>query len=453
MEHIFPKQIQRHYEKLIQNGYEAFFVGGSTRDILLKREVKDYDIATNATPTQILELFPDGFYDNTYGTVGVPFEEGEKKYIAEITTYRSEGIYQDHRHPKDVTWGTSINQDLKRRDFTVNAIAAKLENGKLQLTDPFNGQKDIEHKIIRAVGVPLERFEEDALRLIRGIRLATQLGFEIEEKTLSAITHHAPLLASIAQERIKEELQKILESEHAYDGIMLLKNTNLLEVILPELLLGVNVSQVRPGRHHTTDVFTHNMLSLKFCPSNNWLVKFAALIHDIGKPKVASVDQEGFIIFHNHEIVGAKMAEHIAERLRFSNKEKDKVVSLVRWHMFSLEEHSTDAAIRRFIRRVGVEYIQDILDLRIADRLGSGSKEDSWRFSKFRARIEEQLQPAPFSLTDLAINGNDLMKELSLSPSKQIGILLAKLFNEVDEDLSKNTKEYLLKRAKELNAA
>ena len=242
---------------------------------------------------------------------------------------------------------------------------------------------------------------------------------------------------------------RILESDYPYEGIMLLKNSGLMEYILPELLDGVEVSQVRPGRHHTSDVFTHNVLSLKFCPSKDPIVRLATLLHDAGKPKVASKDEEGFIIFHNHEIAGAKIAHQICERLKFSKKDREKIVNLIRWHMFTVDEKITDAAVRRFIRRVGVESVKDMMDLRIGDRLGGGTQTaESWRLKLFKKRVEEQLQPAPFSINDLAVDGNDIMKVLNIKPGPKIGEILQKLFEEVDEDLSKNTKEYLIKRIK-----
>lgn len=451
MTYTIPQEIIDHKNIFEQAGYEIYLVGGSVRNILLQKDIKDWDFTTNATPEQILALFPDGFYDNSFGTVGIPLEINGVKTVLEITTFRTETASRDNRHPESVTWGHSIEEDLSRRDFTVNAIAAKIDANELTLIDPHHGQEDITNHIIRAVGDPTLRFKEDALRLMRAIRFATQFSFSIDPQTLTALSADASLLQNISKERIHDELLKILASDFPYEGIMLLKNTTLLEYILPELLEGVNVSQERPGRHHTTDVFTHNVLSLKFCPSENAIVRFAALIHDIAKPRVAGKDQDGFVIFHNHEIVGAKMATEICDRLKFSKKDKQKVVTLVRWHMFTVDEHITDSAVRRFIRRIGADNVTDMIDVRIGDRLGSGTQTaESWRLKLFKKRIEEQLAPAPFSITDLAIDGNDIMQELQVKPSKQIGELLKKLFEEVDEDLTKNTKEYLLKRIKEL---
>ncbi len=442
------------------------------RDLLSERPIKDWDFTTSATPEEILKLFPDGFYDNKFGTVGIPLgkpEEDEHKGIVEVTTFRTETVYKDRRHPEDVKWGKTVEEDLSRRDFTINAMAMELgchseilpknpersfayaQDDKINIIDPFGGKEDIKKKIIRAVGDPNLRFKEDALRLMRAIRFATQLAFHIDEKTLQAIIEDAPLLAEISQERIRDEFMKILASDYPYEGVMLLKNTNLLKYIIPELLEGVDFSQERPGRHHKTDVFTHNLLALKYCGSKDPLVRFATLIHDIAKPRVAKQDEEGYVIFHNHEMFGAKMARDIADRLRFSKKEKEKISMLIRWHMFTVDEHITDAAVRRFIRRIGVENVRDMMDLRIGDRLGGGTQTaESWRLKLFKERVEKQLGPAPFSINDLAIDGHNVMKELNMKPGPKIGEILQKLFEEVDEDLEKNTREYLLQRIKEL---
>lgn len=436
------------FKKFEGQGHATYLVGGCVRDLLMEKTPGDWDFATSATPEEILKLFPNGFYDNKFGTVGIP---DEKLGVIEITTYRTEHGYVDRRRPKEVRWGKTIEEDLARRDFTINAIALKIEarpqGSTHEIVDPFGGREDIKNKLIRAVGNPNERFKEDALRLMRAIRFATQLSFTIEEKTWTAIANDAKLITEISAERVRDELLKILSSDYPYDGVILLRNARLLDHILPELLEGIDVSQVRPGRHHTTDVFTHNLLSLKFCPSKDPVVRFATLIHDIAKPRVVGKDEEGLVIFHNHEIVGAKMAREICDRLRFSKKDREKVVMLIRWHMYTVDEKITDAAVRRFIRRVGVENIRDMVDLRIGDRLGSGTaKAESWRLKLFKKRIEEQLQPAPFSINDLAVDGHDVMKELNIKPGPKVGEILEKLFEEVDEDLSKNTREYLLNR-------
>jgi len=440
-----PKEIIEIYSKIKDSGFSVFFVGGCVRNLILKKDVKDWDLATIATPEDIIKLFPDTFYDNKFGTVGVPVEKPYKQ-VVEITTFRTEQGFKDFRHPTNVTWGKTIEEDLARRDLTINAIAMDL-NAKL--IDPFSGQKDIEDKLIRAVGKPEERFKEDALRLIRAIRFASQLDFRIEDKTWNEVKKDAELINQISKERMRDELLKILSSNFPYEGVTLLKESGLLKYILPELLEGKDISQARPGRHHTDDVLTHNLMSLKHCPSEDPIVRFAALIHDVGKPEVLAKDEKGLVIFHNHETVGARVAKEICEKLKFSKKDKNRVVNLIRWHMFTVDEHITDAAIRRFIRRVGVENVKDVIDLRIGDRLGGGTQTaESWRLKLFKKRIEEQLGPKPFSIENLAINGNDIMKELKLKPGPKIGEILQKLFEEVDEDLSKNTREYLIKKIK-----
>lgn len=452
-----PSEILEIINKLKSSGFEVYPVGGSARNMILNKPVSDWDLTTNAKPEELLKFSPDAFYNNSFGTVSLPttLPETEHKGIIEITTFRTEHGYKDRRHPEKVEWGKTIEEDLSRRDFTMNAIAIDVKGDSqqpiLDIIDPFDGQRDLENKVIRAVGDPNLRFKEDALRMMRAVRFAAQLGFSIEEQTLDAITNDAPLLAEISRERVRDELIKILASDYPYEGIILLKNTNLLQYILPELLEGIGISQERPGRHHKDDVFTHNVLSLKHCPSTDPLVRFATLIHDIGKPRVQATDENSLVIFYNHEIAGAKLAYEIAERLKFSKKDRQKIVTLVRWHMFTVDEKITDAAVRRFIRRIGVENVRDMMDLRVGDRLGGGTQTaESWRLKLFKKRVEEQLAPAPFSINDLAIDGNDIMKELDIKPGRIIGELLQKLFEEVDEDLEKNNKDYLLTRVKEL---
>ncbi|HET9946709.1 MAG TPA: HD domain-containing protein [Patescibacteria group bacterium] len=448
-----PPPVARIKDIFLQNGYSLYLVGGCVRNSLLKRPIVDWDLTTNAAPEDMLSLFPTAFYDNSFGTVGIPVEYEGEKLVVEVTTFRTEQDYTDARHPGSVAWGKTIEEDLERRDFTINAIAFDLE--KQIIIDPFGGQKDLENKIIRAVGDEDKRFKEDALRLMRAIRFATQLSFQIEDATWKAIIKDSVLLERISEERIRDELLKILASEYPYEGVILLKNAELLSHILPELLEGIGISQQRPGRHHTEDVFTHNVLSLKFCPSKNPIVRFATLIHDIGKPRVLGTDKEGLVIFYNHEVAGSRLAYEICNRLHFSKKDREKIVKLIRWHMFTVDEHITDAAIRRFIRRIGVENVKDMIDLRIGDRLGSGIPEEraeSWRLKMFKDRLEKELQPAPFSINDLAIDGNDLMNELKVQPGPLIGKLLQSLFEEVDEDLSLNTKDQLLSRARQLQS-
>jgi putative nucleotidyltransferase with HDIG domain len=447
MDKVIPKEVLSVYKKLLDAKFQAFFVGGCVRDFLMKRDVTDWDLATDATPEEIQNVFKNSFYDNRFGTVGVPIADAEP---VEITTFRTESGYSNARHPESVSWGKSIEEDLSRRDFTINAIAMTLDSNEAHYIDPHEGIKDIEKKLIRTVGVAEDRFEEDALRLLRAVRFASTLGFEIEEKTWTAIQKNAQLISKISGERIRDELLKILASDKPYDGIMLLDKSGILDVILPELSKGKGLSQTRPGRHHTTDVFTHNVESLKHTPSTDPIVRLATLLHDVGKPEVEGKDEDGHVIFYNHEVAGSRIAAEIADRLRLSKKQREKIFTLIRWHMFTVDENITDAAIRRFIRRIGLENVKDMLDLRIGDRLGGGTQvAESWRLKKFKERIAQELNP-PFSINDLAIDGNDIMKELKIEPGPKIGEILQKLFEEVDEDLSKNTREYLLKKIKEV---
>lgn len=449
MKDLIPAAVKQIYKKLEDNNFEVYFVGGCVRNLLMGLPVKDWDLTTNATPEELLKLFSDGFYNNEFGTVGIPLSE---KNVVEITTYRTEQGFSNKRHPDKVLWGKTIDEDLSRRDFTMNAVGMKLNGDQTEFVDPFNGRKDIEDKIIRTVGNPSARFKEDALRLLRAIRFATVLSFDIDQATGKEIVADAKLIKEISSERVRDELLKILASEDPAKGILLLKDSGLLQYILPELLEGVGVSMVRPGRHHTTDVFTHNIMALKLTPNTDPIVRFAALLHDVGKPKSKGEDKEGLVTFYNHEISGAKIAYEICQRLKFSKKETERVVNLIRWHMFSVDEKVTDAGVRRYIRRVGVENVADLIDLRIGDRLGSGTKDaESWRLKKFKERLEKELAPAAFSINDLAIDGNDVMKILNIKPGPQIGKILQTLFKETDEDQSKNTKEFLTNRVKELH--
>jgi len=285
--------------------------------------------------------------------------------------------------------------------------------------------------------------------MMRAIRIASQLTFTIEEKTFAAIKSQTNLITNITHERIKQELFKILESKNPDTGILLLKDSGLLEKILPEVDKMFGVEQKSPNRHHIYDVGTHGVMSLKFCTSTDPLTRFATLIHDIGKPATVKKLEDGTITFYNHEVVGARIGNQIADRLKFSNSEKEKLFKLVRWHQFTVNEHQTDSALRRFIRNVGPENLEDMIALRTADRLGSGAKETSWRTEEFKTRLAE-IQKQPFSIKDLKINGNDVMQALNIKPSPKVGEILEHLFKEVEEKRLENKKEELLRRTKEI---
>lgn len=438
-----PKEVNTILITIKNAGFEAFVVGGCVRDMLLPRSTNDWDFTTNAKPEQIQKLFPDSFYDNSFGTVGIPVECS--KVIYEITTFRSEYEYSDHRHPDKIEWGKNLEEDLARRDFTINAMAY---DGK-KVVDLYEGVSDLKNKLIRAVGNPQIRFREDALRMMRAIRIATELSFTIEEKTFQAIKQNSTLLTKISPERIRDELLKILSSKYPTDGIKLLRNASILANILPELERCFSVQQKSPGRHHMHDVGTHLLLSLENCPSNNSIVRFATLIHDIGKPATYRKNDEGIITFYNHEMISASIARNIADKLRLSKRDREKLVLLVRHHQFTVDERQTDSAIRRFIRNIGKNYVKDMLDLRIGDRLGGGAKETSWRLELFKKRLVE-VQKQPFSISDLKIDGYDIMNNCKIPSGPIVGKLLDILFQEVVEKKVQNRKTVLLKRLVDL---
>lgn len=437
-----PEAVNEVLKNFTKFGFEIYVVGGAVRDLLMGKIVYDWDFTTNATPDEILKIYKDGFYDNIFGTVGLSVDNFDKPF--EITTYRKEYGYSDNRRPDKVSWGKTLEEDLKRRDFTVNAMAIDKD---LKIIDIYDGQKDIKNKLIRAVGDPNERFSEDALRMMRAVRIAGELNFEIEEKTFEAIKLNANLINKIAKERVKQELFKILKSDNSYKGIVKFKESGLMDQILPELVKCFGIEQKSPQRHHIYDVGEHLLVSLKECKSKDPVVRFATLIHDIGKPQTYKKLETGVITFYNHEVVSTKIAINIADRLKFSTKEKNKFVTLVRFHQFTVDEHQTDSAIRRFIKNIGIENINDMLSLRVADRLGGGASETSWRLEEFKKRLVE-VQKQPFSIKDLKISGIDVMKKLNIEPSPKVGEILESLFNEVVNKKIDNKKEILIEKIK-----
>ncbi|MDP2860172.1 MAG: HD domain-containing protein [bacterium] len=453
MKIILPKHPLEIIKKLESAGFEAYAVGGGIRDLLLKRQIPiksgqtdNWDFTTNASPEQIQKVFPDSFYANTFGTVTIVEKEKDKEEKYEITTYRVESSYADFRHPGKISWGKTLEEDLSRRELTISAMAVGADG---ELIDPYGGEKDLKAGLIRTVGNPEKRFGEDALRLMRAIRIATQLGFVIEEKTFAAIKKNAELIKKISGERVRDELIKILKTNHPADGIMLLHNSGLLAHIFPEVEKGYGMAQ---SKHHKYDVFKHSVESLRFCPSKDWPVRLATFLHDVGKPVTVAGENENRT-FYNHEVAGASIARHIAALYRFSREDREKLVTLIRWHQFSVDEFQTDKAIRRFIKRVGNEYLKDIFDLRIGDRLGGGClTATSWRLRKYMQRTIEVQKHTP-SIKDLKINGYDIMSELKIKPGPMVGKILESLFAEIMEEPEKNEKEYLLKKAKSLLGA
>ncbi len=431
---VLPEKVRKLIDKFEAAGAEIYVVGGAVRDLLMDREVKDWDFTTNLKPEEIQKLFPkNSFYDNKFGTVGIVMEDKE---VFEVTTFRTEQGYSDRRHPDNIHWGESLEEDLQRRDFTINALAMGL-NG--EIVDLYGGESDLKKRLIKAVGNPDERFGEDALRMIRAIRIASQIGFTIEEATFVSITNNTKLIKEIAGERIRDELFKILLSPTPGDGMKLLKNSGLLTEILPEVLTGVGVAQ---KGHHVFNVWEHLIESLNNCQSNNPVTRLAALLHDVAKPSVMQGEGEART-FHNHEVIGSRVAMAIGKRLRLSNKELDQLFRLVRWHMFTASEMQTDSAVRRFIRNVTPEYLEEMIALRRADRVGSGASETSWRWELFKKRLVE-VQKQPFSVKDLKIDGHDVMKALEIGPGRKIGEILDNIFAEVEKDPKLNEREVLL---------
>lgn len=441
-----PKEIIEFAKKFKDNNYKIYLVGGAVRDYLYKKEkAKEYDFATDAKPEEVMKLFkhviPVGI---EHGTVMVLY----KGYNFEVTTFRVEGKYSDHRHPDSVKFVSTIEEDLSRRDFTVNAIAYDVVNKKI--IDCFNGKQDIKKHIIRAIGNPLERFEEDYLRMLRACRFASQLNFTIEEKTLDAIKKLAKKINEISVERIRDEIIKLMQTEKPSVGLEYMRITGLMDEIIPELSQCYGIYQ---NRFHKYDVYYHNLYTCNAAPRNNYQVRLAALLHDIAKPqtkKEKSPDSEEHS-FYNHEIIGAKIAKHILRRLKFKNSDIDHITHLIKYHMFYYTPEWTDGAVRRFIRNVGVENLDDLFALREADRIGNGMKQGVPEvFIEFQERIRKILEiDNAFKVTDLDIDGHIIMRELSLTPGPIIGEILNYLLEIVLDDQSLNKEEILIEKAKE----
>lgn len=447
-------------------GFKAYIVGGSLRDLILHREPKDWDITTDARPEAIQQIFPDSVYENTFGTVGVKVPRfidttpAEHEHdIIEVTTFRTETDYTDGRHPDTVQFVASIEEDLARRDFTVNAMAGQIEQApegtRIQIIDPFDGQLDIEKKIVRAVGNPEKRFTEDGLRLMRAVRLITELSdpaqetlsWTIETTTLEALRKLANTLPRVAFERIRDEFSRIIISPHPSQGIALLQEVGLLQHIVPELVEGIGVGQ---NLHHIYTVWEHNLRALATCPSDKLVVRLATLLHDVGKPRTKR--GEGYhSTFYNHDHVGARMTKKILERLRYPKKVVDHAAMLVDNHLFYYNVGEvTEASVRRLIKRVGLENMDDLMAVRIGDRLGSGvPKAKPYKLRHLEYMIDKVSQDAT-SVKMLKVDGSTLMAELGLVPGPKIGAILDCLLAEVIDDPSQNTREFLLDRARQL---
>jgi len=479
-----PSYVTHVTSTLEKAGFEAFLVGGCVRDLLIDKEPKDWDITTNAKPEEIIPLFEKTIYENTFGTVGVCIPKevspilrigetsqipgiwesenvthetspipgiGEnvakvKYHIIEVTPYRTEAKYSDFRHPDEVKFSDNIEDDLKRRDFTVNALAM---DSKGNIKDMFDGLKDIKDKVIRTVGEPKDRFNEDALRTLRAIRFSVQLGFAVSYETMQAISDNADLIKNISFERIRDEFNKIIMSSNPVVGVGLLHKLGLLKHIIPELEEGIGCEQ---KGEHIYDVWEHLLHALDHAASKGWSleVRLSALFHDIGKPRSRRVGEKKAYTFYGHEVIGSRMTKKIMERLKYPKDISDLVLSFTRNHMFfSDTEKISLSAVRRIVQHVGKENIWELMKVRECDRVGMKKKEAPYRLRKYFAMIEEAMHD-PISVGQLKINGEDL-KELNIAPGPRIGFILHALLEEVLDDATKNTKEHLLELAKSLN--
>lgn len=464
-----PAYVTHVTQTLEKAGFEAYIVGGCVRDLLIGREPKDWDVTTNAIPEEIIPLFEKTVYENSFGTVAVVFEpvspETEEKVshetyinvthetlIVEVTPYRKESGYSDKRHPDTVSFSKNIDEDLKRRDFTVNAMAYSVSGETL--IDLYNGQNDIKDMSLKTVGSATERFQEDALRMLRAVRFSVQLGFTISHETADAIIHSSQLTDSLSYERIRDEFQKIILSETPATGVDMLQKFGLLKHIIPELEEGIGCDQ---KGEHIYDVYNHLLHALQHAAEKgaSLEVRLAALFHDIGKPRTRRWDGskaggKGKYTFYGHEVIGARMAKKILERLKFPKKTADLVVTLVRQHMFfSDTETITLSAVRRVVAKVGKENIWTLMEVRECDRVGMKKKEAPYRLRKYHAMIEEVLRD-PISVGQLAIDGNIMINELHMKPGPRMGWMLHALLEEVLDDPKKNTREYLETRIGEL---
>mgnify|MGYP000425995953 CR=1 FL=1 len=448
---LIPEAVSRATKELEKAGFEAWIVGGCVRDLLIGKKPNDWDITTRATPEDIQKVFPHTYYTNEFGTVGVVNEEegDETLKVIEITPYRLEGKYSDARRPDSVLFSQKIEDDLKRRDFTINALAYSPSATKL--LDLYDGIKDIKDTTLRAVGEPDERFAEDALRILRAIRLAAELDFKIDPATRDAMVKNASQLEKISKERIRDEFVRILNSNKPMKALILAQGMGILQYIAPDLEKGVGVEQ---NQAHSFDVFEHNMRALQHAADKGWSfeIRLAALFHDIGKPKARRwSDDKHDWTFHGHDVVGARIAKKALEEIKFSRETIEKTEKLVRWHMFfSDPDKITLSAVRRIIRNVGRENIEDLIKLRICDRIGTGRpKEQPFRLRKYQSMIEQALRD-PISVGMLALDGAGLMKVTGEKPGPKIGWALHALLEEVLDDPTLNTEEYLSKRVLEL---
>ncbi len=444
---LVPRDVFTIVEKLRAAGRYSWIVGGCVRDSLLGKPVADWDVATEAKPNELMKIFPRAIPTGLqHGTVTLVL--GGHHY--EITTLRGEATYSDGRRPDAVHFVEEIESDLARRDFTMNAIAVDPTNGAL--IDPFGGRKDIDAKVIRAVGRPVERFSEDGLRVLRAARFSATLEFDLEPDTFAAIQPTLDTYRKVSAERVRDEWIKTMKAKKPSRAFDVMRESGILGVSCPELLEGVGMEQ---NKWHTFDVWRHGMACMDACVGDP-VLRIAALLHDVGKPRSrAFSDKTQDWTFYDHDRIGAEIADPICARLRFSTDERHRIVALVRHHLFHYDNWS-DAAVRRWIRRVGKERIEDLYALNEADIRGKAPSIEATSLeplAALRAHVEKVLaEGAALSTRDLAIDGNVLMKQLALRPGRIIGEILTALLEEVIAEPALNTPEILLEKARALAA-
>ena len=445
-----PKEVSHVTETLRNAGFEAYLVGGCVRDILRGFKPKDWDATTDAKPEQIQALFEETFYENDYGTVGVVNEtDDETLKVVEVTPYRTEGAYSDKRRPDSVSFHGKLEDDLKRRDFTINAIA--YDESKGHLSDMFEGLKDIKDKIIRTVGEPRERFNEDALRILRAVRLSTDLGFTIEMDTQNAIIEKASDLKHVSMERIRDEFSKIIMTKNPMIGIVMCQKLGILKYIVPEIESGIGVEQ---NGDHIYTVWEHNLRALQHSADREWPlpVRLASLFHDVSKPETRRwSDEKKDWTFYGHDVVGGRVSRKALERLKYPKKIVEVASALVRYHLFFSDiEKITLSAVRRIVKNVGPDNVWDLMKVRACDRIGMGRpKETPYRLRKYESMIEEAMR-APVSVGMLKIDGLKIMDVTRETPGPKLGFILHALLEEVLDDPERNTEAFLVKRTLEL---
>ena len=436
-----PPDIETVTARLLDAGHDAYVVGGSVRDALRGVDPHDWDVTTDATPEQIQRVFPRSLYNNRFGTVVV--RSGH--HDVEVTTYRTEAEYSDHRRPDNVAFTASLEEDLARRDFTMNAMAWRpARNGaRGELVDPFGGRRDLAERVLRAVGEPDERFREDALRMLRAVRFATLLDLRIDPPTADAIRRNASLTGSLSGERIQQEIVKMLGAPRPSVAFRMLSDLGVLAVICPELEECKGTPQEKAAAEN---VFDHSLATLDATPAGDIPLRLAGLFHDIGKPDTFA---DGH--FHQHEFVGEAKARAILKRWKFDKETVSEVTHLIRHHMFWYQTEWTGSAVRRFMTKVGIENIPALFALRRADNIGSGARSPRmYALDALWRRVQEEIDSAnAFSTRDLKVDGNDIMRELGITPGPEVGRIMNALFERVLDDPALNEPETLLRLARE----